>query len=63
MIQGGSLMLSMLCTMPYWRWFDPMPILDSWEDPRPSRKKEDSDEDEENSESDEHELDDILGSD
>lgn len=30
-IQGGTLFMSMLTAVPFWTWFDPLPVLDSWD--------------------------------
>jgi hypothetical protein len=30
-VQGGALLTSFLTQMPFWRWFDPLPVLDSWD--------------------------------
>ncbi len=31
LVQGGSLLMSVISTLPFWGWFDPLPVLDSWE--------------------------------
>jgi hypothetical protein len=31
LVQGGSLLVSVVSTMPFWRWFDPLPVLESFE--------------------------------
>jgi len=31
LVQGGSLLLSAITAMPFWRWFDPLPVLESWD--------------------------------
>ena len=38
LVQGGSLLLSAITTMPFWRWFDPLPVLDSWEKANVARR-------------------------
>ena len=38
LVQGGSLLLSAITTMPFWRWFDPLPVLDSWEKAAAARR-------------------------
>ena len=38
LVQGGSLLLSAITTMPFWRWFDPLPVLDSWEKASAARR-------------------------
>lgn len=30
-LRGGSLLASMAGSLPAWRMFDPLPVLDSWE--------------------------------
>jgi hypothetical protein len=30
-VQGGTLFMSMLTAVPFWTWFDPLPVLDSWD--------------------------------
>lgn len=30
-LQGGTLFMSMLTAVPFWTWFDPLPVLDSWD--------------------------------
>ena len=50
--RGGSLVASMLTTLPLWQWFDPLPVLDSNKkqaarDRRDQKKGEKHDEDEE----------------
>jgi len=45
-IRGGSLVATLLTTLPLWRWLDPLPVLDERE--REDRKKDkQKDEDEE----------------
>ncbi|HLL89661.1 MAG TPA: Ig-like domain-containing protein, partial [Tepidisphaeraceae bacterium] len=31
LVQGGSLLASLFAAMPFWRWFDPLPIVDAWD--------------------------------
>jgi hypothetical protein len=38
-LRGGSLLASMLATLPVWRWLDPLPILESREDEEEKRKR------------------------
>jgi len=38
-LRGGSLLASMLATLPVWRWLDPLPILESREDEDEKRKR------------------------
>jgi hypothetical protein len=38
-VRGGSLLASMLATLPVWRWLDPLPILESREDEKRKRKR------------------------
>lgn len=33
-LQGGTLFMSMLTSVPFWTWFDPLPVLDSWDQVR-----------------------------
>jgi len=33
-LQGGTLFMSMLTAVPFWTWFDPLPVLDSWDQSR-----------------------------
>jgi hypothetical protein len=33
-LQGGTLFMSMLTAVPFWTWFDPLPVLDSWDQVR-----------------------------
>ena len=30
-LQGGTFFMSMLTAVPFWTWFDPLPVLDSWD--------------------------------
>jgi len=38
-LRGGSLLASMLATLPVWRWLDPLPILESREDDEKRKRK------------------------
>jgi uncharacterized repeat protein (TIGR03803 family) len=31
LVQGGTLLMSVISALPFWRWLDPLPVLDSWE--------------------------------
>jgi hypothetical protein len=31
MVQGGALLATALTALPFWRWVDPLPVLDAWE--------------------------------
>jgi hypothetical protein len=48
-LRGGYLVASMLSTMPAWRWIDPLPILDGYDNSR--RDKQGAEADEESLES------------
>ncbi|MDP9173512.1 MAG: hypothetical protein M3O30_06560, partial [Planctomycetota bacterium] len=39
LIQSGSLLMSAISTLPFWGWFDPLPVLDSWEKRKVRRVK------------------------
>ena len=45
-IRGGSLVATLLTTLPLWRWLDPLPVLDHADRERSKRAKQ-NDEDEE----------------
>jgi len=49
-LRGGSLVVTLLTTMPLWRWLDPLPVLDNFERRKGSGKGggRDEDQDEEN---------------
>jgi hypothetical protein len=48
-IRGGSMVATLLTTLPLWRWLDPLPVLDANEEKRRRRSAKDraNDEDEE----------------
>jgi uncharacterized repeat protein (TIGR03803 family) len=31
LVQGGTLLMGVISALPFWRWLDPLPVLDSWE--------------------------------
>jgi hypothetical protein len=39
LIQGGALLLSVISTLPFWRWMDPLPVLESWKKASVARKR------------------------
>ena len=45
-LRGGSLVATLLTTLPLWRWLDPLPVLDHY-DENGKRKQGQADEDEE----------------
>src|SRR5205085_7090283 len=55
-LRGGSLLASMLATLPVWRWLDPLPILESREDEKRKRKRGASAKDKDPDEQDEERL-------
>ena len=62
-VRGGSLLASMLATLPVWRWLDPLPILESREDEKRRRKrKRGADDKEDEQEKDEERLRSLLES-
>jgi hypothetical protein len=38
-VRGGALLASMFTSLPFWRWIDPLPVLDSWEQGREQAKR------------------------
>jgi hypothetical protein len=62
-VRGGSLLASMLATLPVWRWLDPLPILESREDEKKRKKrKRGANEKEDDQEKDEERLRTLLES-
>ena len=45
-LRGGSLVATLLTTLPLWRWLDPLPVLDHADRARNGRDKQ-NDKDEE----------------
>jgi hypothetical protein len=43
-LRGGSLVATLLTTLPLWRWLDPLPVLDREEEKRKGDKQNDEDE-------------------
>lgn len=54
-IRGGSLLVSVLASMPVWRWFDPLPVLEFHQGRGPKRSKNQTEPD-----GGEHELDELV---
>jgi hypothetical protein len=43
-LRGGSLVATLLTTLPLWRWLDPLPVLDHEDKKREREKQKDEDE-------------------
>jgi hypothetical protein len=43
-LRGGSLVATLLTTLPLWRWLDPLPVLDHADKERKRNKQNDEDE-------------------
>jgi hypothetical protein len=50
-IRGGSLLVTLLTTLPLWRWLDPLPVLESYE-----RRKHPRDESDKENDADEERI-------
>lgn len=61
-VRGGSLLASMLATLPVWRWLDPLPILESREDEKKRKRKRGANAKEDEQEKDEERLRSLLDS-
>ena len=61
-VRGGSLLASMLATLPVWRWLDPLPILESREDEKKRKRKRGAHAKEDEAEKDEERLRSLLES-
>jgi len=61
-VRGGSLLASMLATLPVWRWLDPLPILESREDEKRRKRKRGANAKEDEAEKDEERLRSLLES-
>ena len=61
-LRGGTLLASMLATLPVWRWLDPLPILESREDDEKRKRKRGAGEkDKDKDEQDEERLRSVFG--
>ena len=61
-VRGGSLLASMLATLPVWRWLDPLPILESREDEKRRKRKRRANTKEDEAEKDDERLRTLLES-
>jgi hypothetical protein len=61
-VRGGSLLASMLATLPVWRWLDPLPILESRENEKKKKRKRGANQKEDEQEKDEERLRTLLES-
>ena len=43
-LRGGSLVATLLTTLPLWRWLDPLPVLDSSDREKSRNRQNDEDE-------------------
>ncbi len=61
-VRGGSLLASMLATLPVWRWLDPLPILESRENDKKKKRKRGANQKDDDQEKDEERLRTLLES-
>jgi hypothetical protein len=61
-VRGGSLLASMLATLPVWRWIDPLPILENREDEKRRKRKRGANAKDDEQEKDEERMRSLLES-